>query len=174
MRQIARVVGLIFAASAPAVAQQPDSAGTQRPRWASGMSLGVPGYRSQAAGEAFTLGGNFTRVNSAVGADIALFTMPRAMSAGLLPVVGRGGLAVPLRLSPNVYLVPSGGLVLVTALGDSGGDGAAGLYAGGAFIAFGEHGTGLRVAYTLNRLESFEASIWHLEMGFVRRAGSAK
>ena len=172
MRRLAPIIGLILAVPVCARAQQPGSAPTPASFWASGMSIGVPGAGNQSEGQLFTVGGNFTRIQSGPGPDVSLFTIPRVFEEGIVPAIGRLGLALPIGMGPEAYLVPSLGIVVATILGPGGTGGTAGGYAGAALLALGPTG-GVRVAYTLHRFD-IDASVWHLEIGVVGRVGRGK
>ena len=166
MRIAVAIALLICAATAQA---QPADTTAQRPRWASAFSFGVPGAEGAMEPSLFTLGGNFTQIGTPLGADLAVFTMPRVFQAGAIPLIARGGLAAPLALDPNTYLVPSAGVVAVTAIGSGGGFATGGFYGGVAFMAFADEGGGFRAAWTVHQIE--RTNVWHLEVGFVGRSG---
>ncbi|HEX7049048.1 MAG TPA: hypothetical protein VF188_02460 [Longimicrobiales bacterium] len=139
--------------------------------WLVGASLGVPGVDpSQLESELFTVGVHATRVvPGRLGGDFAVGTMPRILFDGVLPLGARAGLALPLALSENVLLVPSGGASLVAALGSDGGSADAGLNVGGAAMVLGEGYGGLRAGFTWHWFRDRGGPVWLLEFGFVRR-----
>ena len=152
-----------------AVTARSQTLDSTRSRWASGMSVGIPG---EMGGEAypilFTVGANFTQVGRGVGADIAIFTVPRIMPEGAIPIVGRLGVGLPIAMHSDEggYFVPSAGVFGAGIASGSGGGATGGWYAGMALVALGNGGSGLRAAYNLYGLEG--AGAWHLEIGFVR------
>ena len=150
-------------------AQAPDSA---RAGWASGMSIGIPG---EIGGEPypvlFTVAANFTQIRRGPGADISVFTVPRVLPEGAVPLLVRLGVGLPIPLEPGggAYFLPSAGVLGAGVMSANGGGATGGWYATGAFIAFGESGNGVRMAYTLYGLG--EPAAWHFEIGFVHRSG---
>jgi hypothetical protein len=140
-------------------------------RWASGMSVGLPGAMSAGATSPalFTVGANFTQIGRGAGADFSIFTAPRIMMEGAIPVVARLGIAKPIQLDSSFaqFFVPSAGVVGAGIMTQNGGGVIGGWYAGLAMMAFGKNGRGGRVAFNLHGLTAPVA--WHLEIGLVGR-----
>ena len=168
--RIPLLIGALSVIATTAGAQGTDSASV-RPRWASGISLGIPSAEGQTEPTLFTVGANFTRLGRPIGFDMSIFTMPRVFEAGFVPVITRIGIAAPLALAPeqSSYFVPMGGLLGVAAVGSGGAAGTGGVYFGVAFLAFGETGGGFRLAYTANGPFDLEDFVSHVEIGFVTR-----
>lgn len=139
--------------------------------WASGLSIGVPGVVGMYGGAEpmlFTVGGNFTQIGPRAGADIAIFTAPRIMMEGAIPVAFRIGIARGIAdPTSRTYLVPAAGLVGVGIATETGGGATGGWYAGMALMSFGESGRGIRMALNLHGQAA--PDIWHLEFGLVGR-----
>ena len=167
--RIPLLIGALSLIVATAGAQS-DTAGL-RPRWASGLSLGLPAADGETEPSLFTIGGNLTRLAHPIGFDFSLFTLPRVFEAGLVPVVTRIGIAAPLPLTPdqNSFFVPSGGLLGVAAVGSGGAAATGGVYFGLAFLAFGQAGGGVRLAYTANGPFDLDGIVSHFEVGLVVR-----
>ncbi|HET9424389.1 MAG TPA: hypothetical protein VFO55_03380 [Gemmatimonadaceae bacterium] len=172
MRVVMTMVTLL-ACLANEMRAQADTSKTPRGFWASGVSVGLPGIRSETAAAAVTLAGSFTRVaRRKVGFDGAIITLPRALADGFIPVVTRMGPNVAMEVSPDLFVVPTAGVVVMVALGPEDAAGAAGLYGGVGLISFGPGSMGVRTAYTRQRFLDIDATIWHLEFGLVRRFGA--
>jgi hypothetical protein len=134
------------------------------------MSVGIPGETGgEVYPELFTVGANFTQVGRGVGADIAVFTVPRMMPEGAMPILGRLGIGLPIAIHSDEesYFVPSAGVFGAGITSGTSGAATGGWYAGMALVALGSGGSGLRAAYNLYGLDG--AGVWHLEIGFVRR-----
>lgn len=171
--RIALLVAPLLTATAHLSAQDArsieDSLAGPRGGWLGGMSVGVPGSGSDAAPQLLTIGGNWTHVRAGrVGADFALGTMPRALSEGVLVLGARGGIALPLALSPNVLLLPSGGISVLGGIGSGGAGGIAGWNVGLSTVLSGVNGAGLRTGVTWHRFGPDGEAIWLWEIGFVR------
>ena len=153
-----------------AVTARSQTLDTTSSRWASGMSVGIPGETGgDAYPQLFTVGANFTQLGRGVGSDIAVFTIPRAMPEGAFPILGRLGigLPIPIHSDEGSFFVPSAGGFGAGIMSGSGAGATGGWYAGMALVALGSSGTGLRAAYNLYGLDG--AGAWHLEIGVVRR-----
>lgn len=136
--------------------------------WLIGASVGVPGYGSDLEPELFTVGAHATRVEPGrLGGDFAVGTMPRFLVEGVLPLGARAGLVLPLELSENLLLVPSGGASMIAALGGGGGLAELGLNVGAAALVLSEGSTGLRAGITWHRFRDLDGAVWLLELGFV-------
>jgi hypothetical protein len=134
--------------------------------WLGGFAVGIPGFAAQPIPEAFTVAVFFTDVRpNRVGADIWIGTMPRAFSEAAV-LGGRLNAALSLPLSPELVLLPTGGLSLVGALYDGSGGGIFG-YNLGASAAFLGEGSGLRASVTVHRLGAGTGPIWLLELGVI-------
>lgn len=171
--RIALLVAPLLASAADLSAQDvrsaEDSLAAREGGWLAGMSVGVPGYGRQAATELLTVGGNWTRLREGrVGADFALGTMPRILGEGVLVLGARGGIALPVALSPGVLLLPSGGVSLIGGARAGGAGGVAGFNAGIATVLLAPNGAGLRTGVTWHRFGDADRAIWLWEVGFVR------
>ena len=114
-----------------------------------------------------TLGVTATRLTpNRPGIDLAFLTVPRAAAEGLFVLQGRVGVALPIALSREAFLVPSLGVHGIGAVGV--GAGATGGYYGGLAMLFGGRSVGVRVGVTWLRVPDFEETISHPELGVVR------
>jgi hypothetical protein len=155
------------AQEAPPVAA--DATRSARAGWLVGASVGVPGSGGEAAPSLFTVGAHFTQLRPGrLGADLALGTIPRAVTEGAVVGGARAGVALPLALSQGVLLLPSAGASLLGGVGAGGGAGTAGLNAGVAAVVFPAGAVGLRTGVTWHRFEEARAGLWLLEVGLVR------
>jgi hypothetical protein len=149
-----------------------DSSHVREGQWLTAFSVGVPGYGQEAEPALFTAGANFTQLRpSRPSADFSFGTMPRALMEGVLVLGVRAGVAVPLALSPGVFILPSGGVSLVGAAAGGGGGAAAGVNGGLAAVFLGKNGPGLRVGMTWHRFQETRGAVWLLEIGIVRVGG---
>jgi hypothetical protein len=162
---------MLLAGGAPAGAQAvpADTLSRARDGWLIAGSFGLPGLGSEIVAEAFTIGVQWTRVRAGrLGADFSLGTIPRTLQEGVFVLGFRGGVALPLLLSPGTWLLPSTGVSLIGGAGSGGGGGAIGYNVGVAAAAFGTSRTGLRIGITWHRFQDLESTVWLVELGFVR------
>lgn len=170
--QITAPVGDDSASSAgsrhpPAPADTTADTTAARGRWSVGASIGVPGSGADVEPELVTIGLTATRFTpNRPGVDLAIGTAPRALAVGLVAVAARAGLALPLALSRDAYLVPSAGASVVGVGGWGGGAGVYGLNAGIAGIVRSGP-VGLRAGVTWHRMFATGQPIWLLEVGAV-------
>lgn len=170
---VALLVAPFFAPAANLFAQgsrsTPDSLEAGRGEWLAAVTLGVPGVEREPIPQLLTIGGQWTQLRvGRVGADFAIGTMPRILAEGALVLGARGGIALPLALSPNVLVLPSGGVSVLGGAGAGGVGGVGGYNAGVAAVVLGANGGGLRTGVTWHRFEDAGAAIWLWEIGFVR------
>jgi hypothetical protein len=159
---------LVGGAPVGAQAVPADTLSRARSGWIVGGSLGVPGYESEIIAEAFTIGVHWTRVRPGrLGADFSFGTIPRTLVEGVFVLGLRGGVALPLLLSPGTWLLPSTGASLIGGVSGGGGGGAIGYNAGVAAAFFGTSRTGLRSGITWHRFQDFRGAVWLVEVGFV-------
>ena len=176
MRCRALVLGFVIVgvgAGASKAQTTPDTASQSartdpRSGWLIGVSFGVPGYRSEAIPELFTIGfhGTQLRPSGQLGFDYSLGTMPRALGEGVLVLGFRAGAAMPLSLSSHAWLLPSAGVSLIGGAGANGGGAFAGLNAGIAAVAVGQR-SGLRAGITWHRFQESSGAVWLFELGAV-------
>jgi len=170
--RIAVLVAPLLTSPAHASAQNspsaPDSTRPGPRGWLVGASFGVPVVEDEAIPELFTIGINGTQLRPGrLGADFSLATAPRALSEGFLAGVARGGVALPLALSPVVLVLPSAGVSFLGAVGGGGGAGTTGLNAGVAAVFHGAGAAGLRTGVTWHRFVDAERGVWLWEVGLV-------
>ena len=133
-----------------------------------GVLLGLPGYKGKAAPRFFTVGAQFTRVREGhPGADIAIGMLPYAVSAGVIAMGLRAGVAVPLAPAPRLLVLPSVGLSLIGAVGQGGGAGIGGANVGLATVLLATPSFGLRTGVTLHGFTDVRGALWLAEVGFV-------
>lgn len=164
--------GLIAAclSAASVVAHAQDTTSVQRGAWAVGGSIGLPGYATRPEPKAFTIGVHGTQVQPGrLGADIYAGVLPYVLTVGMLAVAGRGGLVLPLAVSEDVLLLPSGGASVIGAFGAGGAGAQPGLNIGATALVFNEGSTGFRASITWHRFRGANAGIWLVEIGFVRQ-----
>jgi hypothetical protein len=149
-----------------------DSSRVRDRQWLNGFSVGVPGYGQEAEPALFTAGANFTQFRPfRPSADFSFGTMPRALTEGVMVLGVRAGVAVPLALSPGVFILPSGGVSLIGAAAGDGGGAAAGVNGGLAAVFLGKNGPGLRVGMTWHKFQETRGALWLLEIGIVHVGG---
>ena len=165
-------VALLILGLAARESQAQDSSSVPRSRWMVGGSLGSLRYGGEFAPlEYTTIGMHFTQVRpGALGADFSIGIVPRALTEGFLLSGARGGIAVPLALTPNVLLLPSAGLTLIGGMGAGGVGGTWGSNLGAAAV-FGSGSTGFRTGVTWHRLSGGGDGIWLLELGVAKIPG---
>lgn len=91
-----------------------------------------------------------------------------AMSEGVLMLGGRGGLAWPLAVSPDLIVLPSIGGTFLAGLFRRGGGELFGGNAGIAAFILNERARGLRVGASWHRFSNVSGAVWLVEFGFVR------
>jgi hypothetical protein len=163
----------VRAAAAPA---RRDTARGARDGWVIGASVGLPGTGAQAAELTyFTIGVHWTDVHPGrLGADLSVGTIPRAFVEGLVVFGLRAGVALPLLVTRNVLVLPSGGVSLVGIVGPGGGGGTGGFNTGVAAVFFGSSSLGFRTGVTWHRFQDAPRSVWLLELGIVGARGRSR
>jgi hypothetical protein len=151
-------------------AQDSTAAAARAPsRWMFGGSVGLPGYERETVPELFTLAAHWTYLRPNVpGADVSLGVAPRLLADGVLAGGARVGLALPLALGPDAFVLPSAGVSLLGAFGPDESGTLAGVNAGGALVLRGAGDVGLRLGVTWHWLDSGSGAPWLLEVGVVR------
>jgi hypothetical protein len=158
----ALVTVLLIATLFPAVASAQDT--TERDPWLSAFSVGFPSFEGDMSLMLFTVGGNFTKMGPGkLSPDFSIGTMPYALSFGVIPWAVRGGVALPMQPSENVFIIPSAGLSAVAAVGAGGGGAIGGTNLGFAIATR----SGARVGITWHRF-SDAGTIMLLEFGVGR------
>lgn len=138
--------------------------------WVVGGSIGVPVFATRPELELFTIGGHGTRVQPGrIGADVFVGTMPRIVVAGGLPIGARAGVVLPLPVSDDVLLLPSGGVSLIGVVSRGGGGTLSGVNLGVAALRMRPGRTGFRAGVTWNRFRGVNGGVWLVEVGLVRR-----
>jgi hypothetical protein len=164
LRSLIACIIVLGCAATPVSAQEDTSA---RDGWIVGPLVGVPGVGRESAAELFTLGVGGTRlVPNRPGVDLAIGFVPRVLSEGLIVLGARAGVALPLALTRDVFLVPSAGLSAVGGLGSGGGGGTGGLY-GGAAAVVASGPIGFRAGITLHRFGEGSGNFWLAEIGIM-------
>ncbi|HEV7993044.1 MAG TPA: hypothetical protein VGP25_14555 [Gemmatimonadaceae bacterium] len=160
---LAGAIVLLFIAG-PAQAQDTTLV---RDGWIVGPLIGVPGVGRESAAEFFTLGVGGTRlVPNRPGADLAIGIVPRILSEGVVAMGARAGLALPLALTGDLFLIPSAGLSAVGGVGSGGGGGTGGIY-GGAAAVIAAGSVGFRAGVTLHRYGQPDGNLWLVEVGLM-------
>ena len=171
MRNRAIGFGLLCLLAAGPGGAQPvaDSVSQGRGGWLFGASFGVPGYRTEAEPQLFTIGFQWTQLSpNRLGADFSVGTMPRLLAEGIAVLGLRVGVAAPLTLAPGVLLLPSAGVSAIGGMSGADGGGAAGLNAGVAAVMRGTGPIGLRTGITWHRFQDSDGALWLFEIGFAR------
>ena len=112
-----------------------------------------------------------------LGAELAFVVVPYALGFGVVAGAVRANIGLPIRLGPNMLLVPSAGLTLLGALGSGVGGGRRGVN-GTVALVYGFDSTqasassiGLRAALAFHRFgSSDDGGIRMFEIGIVRWA----
>lgn len=140
----------------------------RRAGWVVGPLLGVPGTGSDYDPSFFTLGVGATRLSpNRPGFDLAIGTVPRALSEGFIPIGARVGASIPFALNRDAFVIPSAGLSAIGAIG-TGGVGAIGGYYWGAAALIARGKVGFRAGMTWHRPVEADDSIWLVEIGVMR------
>lgn len=173
MLRVALLSASLVTPAARLMAQEPspaqESVRAAPGRWLVGASIGVPGHDGESFPAMFTVGAHWTQLDAGrVGADFSVGTVPWVVRKGIVAVGARGGVALPVALSPRVTLLPSGGVSVVGAVGSGGGDGTAGFNAGIAAVLLPADGVGVRTGVTWHRFGDARATLWLWELGVVR------
>jgi len=160
-------VALLLLVVASQAGAQSDTARREREGWIIGASVGVPGYGRESAPELFTVGVQWTQLRRGrLGADFSLGTMPRLIGEGVVPVALRGGLALPLAVTPDFLVLPSAGASLFGGVGAEGIGGLVGVNGGVATVIW-TGPVGFRTGVTWHGFQNFRGSIWLVEVGVV-------
>lgn len=163
VRLAARIVCLACATASSVAAQ--DSTRVEPPAWLFGGSIGIPVYEAEPVLALLTIGVHWTQLRPGrLGADFALGTAPAILLVDVFAVGARGGVALPLALSPSVLLLPSGGVSLIAGWAD----GTFGYNAGIAAVLLGANAKGVRTGVTWHRFGDEGGAVWLWEFGFVR------
>jgi len=132
-----------------------------------GLSVGVPGYQSKAAPELLVLGLSILDAKpSKMGVEFSVGTIPRLLSGQAVIFGGRLNAVLPLTVTPDFWLMPSGGGSLIGGTSPDGGGALAGLNAGVGTILWNGN-FGLRTNVTWHHFLGARGAIWLAEFGFV-------
>jgi hypothetical protein len=132
-----------------------------------GYVLGMPGTRREPIPALFTAGVSFTQIHpNHIGADVSVGTMPFLLPFGVIPLGLRLGVALPVSVAPHLLLIPSTGLSLVGAFGQTGGGGLAGLNVGASAVSYIEQ-VGVKASLTWHGFSGMEGPVWLVELGVV-------
>ena len=168
--RVCRTAVLLWSAFFGRAVHAQEGVAGQADTWVTAFTFGLPGYRSQTEAELFTFGIQVTQLRpNSLSGDFAIGTMPRALVEGLGVVGMRGGAALPMRLSPNAFLIPSVGVSLIGVMTEGGGGGATGANAGFSIVSCPERGGGVRAGITWHRFADLEGPVWLLEVGIIPR-----
>ena len=153
--------------SSPAVAQSTPEAHAPNDA-VIGLTVGVPGYKSQAAPELFVVGLDVLRAKpSQLGVEFALGTIPRAFASGAVVLGGRLDAVLPIAITDDYWLIPAAGGTMIGGRGGSdGGDAFAGVNAGIGSILWTKN-VGLRSSVTWHHFVNARGTIWLIEFGVV-------
>ena len=110
MTHCLRLFGIVaIAILLPVNAKAQDS--TQKDPWLSTFSVGFPSVGQDVALLLFTVGGNFTRMRpGTLGPDFSVGTMPILLTAGLMPIAARAGVALPMQYSAEGFILATAGV----------------------------------------------------------------
>lgn len=162
---------LIFLSTSRASTQSTESYGDTVPRQLTGtlfsVSIGMAGVGRETFPELFTLGLQWTQAEAGrIGLDFALGTAPRAFFEGAAVLGARGGVALPLVLSPRIVVLPSGGGSFIGAAGSQALAGISGFNTGlGLVVLNGSRG--VRTGVTWHWLDEDSWPLWLFELGVV-------
>lgn len=172
MRTLPRIVVLVMglAVSANLASSQAAQAGGSGSRHLLSVSVGVPAAYGETASELFTLGVQWTPWKPGrLSADIAVGTMPRLLTNGVLGIGLRGGATFPFEITKGAYLLPSAGVSAIGAVGGEVADGAYGPHVGLATVLLGQNNLGLRAGASWNLFREAREGVWLLELGVAIR-----
>jgi hypothetical protein len=132
-----------------------------------GVTLGVPGYRSQIAPELLVVGLDILRAKpSQVGVEFALGTIPRILSDQAVVLGARLDATLPIALNDEFWLIPVAGGTMIGGGGGNGGGAFGGINAGiGSILWAGR--VGVRTSATWHHFVNAQGAIWLLEFGIV-------
>ena len=133
------------------------------------FSVGLIGVRSETDPNLMTIGMQFTGLRPGrVSGDFAVGTLPRVVLEGFGVLGMRGGLALPLRMSGDSFLIPSAGVSGIIAVGQGEGGGSVGANFGISALLRTRSGTGIRAGITLHRFPDSDEFVWLAELGIGR------
>jgi hypothetical protein len=160
-------VSFLFACALGSPVRAQDTAIVKPEPWIFAFTFGLPGYGSDMVPEALTLGIQVTQLRpNRLSADVALGTMPRALAEGFVVMGLRGGVAVPLRLSDEAYLLPSAGISALGVANETGG-GVLGVNTGLSVVLGRDGRDGVRVGMTWHKFQEVRGAVWLLEFGII-------
>lgn len=143
-----------------------------RDYWIVGPSVGMPTASGEVNPELMTVGLNFTSViPDQLNADLSVGTMPRLLASGSITFGFRAGVTYPVPVTPNVLLLPAGGVSVIGAIGDEVAGGAIGVNAGLAAVIHGASSAGVRIGITLHQFSQANIPIFLVEVGVVHVPG---
>ena len=168
--RVGRVTGAVFVpllVLASVHGARAQTSATTRDGWVVGALVGrirvadVPDGHGTAIGLAAT---RFAPLRP--GADLAVVTIPRLFRDGQIPVHARMGMAVPLRLSEGLFIVPTVGLDAGGIAGESAGGWVGYHWAARALFATRRLGVQTGVAWV--RAVNARNALWLAELGLMR------
>src|SRR5688572_23519688 len=159
--------GWMIACTVASPIRAQDTAVVRPDPWIFAFTFGLPGYRSQTEMELLTMGIQVTQLRpNRPSADVALGTMPRALAEGLVVMGLRGGVAVPLRMSDEAYLLPSAGVSAIGVASETGG-GVLGVNTGLSVVLARDGRDGVRLGMTWHKFQDLRGAVWLLEFGII-------
>jgi hypothetical protein len=102
-----------------------------------------------------------------IGADLAIGTMPRAITEGVAVIGIRGNFGLPLELGRYVLFVPSAGISMLGAAGPGGGGAFVGVNGSLATVLWLSGALGARAGVSWHAFENSNGAVWLAEFGFV-------
>jgi hypothetical protein len=152
---------LCFATWNTAHAQEPAS-----PPWLIGVSLGIPRAYGRAVSEAALVSVHWTHYRpNRLTFDGSLGIMPRLSNHRRAALIARPALAVPIKITNDLLIMPIGGVTL----GAVSGSGNLGYHTGLAAMLFEPERFGLRLGATRHQFGKSQAPVWLFEVGLTRR-----
>src|SRR5688500_11317504 len=138
-----------------------DTAAKPKDTWSSAFTVGIPGIGMQTLPAPFVVtGAHFTDLNSGkLSGDFAIGVAPVFLLAGGMILEARGGVALPMQMTPTSFIVPSAGGTLLTLLGGEGSLALPGGNLGLSLLLTNPDGSGARIGVTWHRLAGLEESV---------------
>jgi hypothetical protein len=146
-----------------------DSTATRSSGWLIGGSVAVPGASTEAFYPLTMVGVRATQLRPGrPGVDLELMTAPYPFALGIANLVGRAGVALPLRVMPGVLLLPAAGVTAAGAasVSEEGAGALFGLNAGMSVLLTGSGSSGLRAGITWHHFGESDEPVWMMELGW--------
>lgn len=131
-----------------------------------GGTIAVAEYLSDAGLSLIIVGFQAAQLRPGrLGGDFHFGTMPRLLFEGIVPLVARGGLVLPVSASEKVALLPSGGVTTIGFVGTGSSQFTVGLNVGMGLLLGDRDRLRFRPGVTWHFLSGAGTPIWLAELG---------